>query len=40
MSSVKFKLVIEIDAAEVYNEELGAECVSGLNQSPAGYGGN
>ncbi|MBT6193881.1 MAG: HEAT repeat domain-containing protein [Proteobacteria bacterium] len=30
MSSVKFKLVIEIDAAEVYNEELGAECVSGL----------
>jgi hypothetical protein len=30
MVSVKFKLVIEADGAEVFNEELGSECVSGL----------
>ena len=30
MTSVKFKLVIEIDGAEVFNEELGSEAVSGL----------
>lgn len=30
MTSVKFKLVIEADGAEVFNEELGAESVSGL----------
>jgi hypothetical protein len=30
MASVKFKLVIEVDGAECFNEELGSECVSGL----------
>lgn len=30
MTSAKFKLVIEVDGAEVLNEELGSECVSGL----------
>ena len=30
MTSVKFKLVIEVDGAECFNEELGSECVSGL----------
>ena len=30
MTSVKFKLVIEVDNAEVFNEELGSECVSGV----------
>jgi hypothetical protein len=30
MTSVKFKLVIEIDGADVFNEELGSEAVSGL----------
>jgi hypothetical protein len=30
MTSVKFKLVIEVDDAEVLIEELGSECVSGV----------
>lgn len=30
MTSVKFKLVIEIDGADVFTEELGSEAVSGL----------
>jgi len=30
MTSVKFKLVIEAEGVEVFSEELGSECVSGL----------
>ena len=30
MTSVKFKLVIEVDNAEVFNEELGSEFQPGL----------
>lgn len=30
MTAVKFKLVIEIDGDDVFNEELGSEAVSGL----------
>jgi hypothetical protein len=30
MTSVKFRLVIEVDNAEVFAEELGSECVGGV----------